>query len=313
MRTTPEDGTDQAYRTSISRLLAAPRQLVWQAWTDPVHLAAWWGPAGFTNPRCEIDVKTGGAIRIDMQAPDGTVYPMSGKFQEVVLIERIVFQSSALDDKGRALFDVLNTVTFAEEGETTRLTLEAKAVALHHDSAPNYLKGMDAGWRQTVERLAAWCADRPASDREMVVSRVIEAPRALVWRAWTDPAHLPQWWGPKGFSCETKEIDLRAGGRWRFTMVGPDGTCYPNRIMYEEFVSPERIVYVIDDDGGGMTSFRSTASFEDLGAATWVTMRVAFDSAQTREEMEKFGALEGGRSTLECLAEHVAAMSRTKG
>ena len=305
MGTTPEAS---AFRTTFSRLIAAPRRLVWQAWTDPIHLATWWGPAGFTNPRCEIDVRTGGTIRIDMRAPDGTIYPMSGVFQDVVPIERLVFESSALDGQGTSLFDVLNTATFVEEGETTRLTLEARAVALHHPDAANYLKGMDAGWRQSIERLATWSADTPASDSEMVISRVIDAPRDLVWQAWTDPGHLPQWWGPRGFSCDTKEIEIRPGGLWRFTMIGPDGTRYPNRIVYEAIVSPERIVYVIDDDGGGMAPFRSTASFEDLGESTRVTMRVEFDSAETRAAMEKFG-LEGGRSTLECLAEHVAGMT----
>jgi len=306
MGTTPDVNS---YCVSFSRLIAAPRKLVWQAWTEPAHLAAWWGPSGFTNPRCEVDAHNGGALRIDMRGPDGTIYPMSGVFLEVVPIERLVFQSSALDDKAAALFDVMNVVTFAEEGETTRLTLEARAVAIHHDSAPDYLKGMDAGWRQTVERLAAWCAEHPASRSEMVVSRVIEAPRDLVWRAWTDPAHLPRWWGPQGFSCETKEIDIREGGRWRFTMIGPDGTRYPNRLVYESIVAAERIVYVIDNDGGGMTPFRSTASFEDLGTSTRVTMRVVFDSPETRADVEKFGALEGGRSTLACLAEYVAGMS----
>jgi uncharacterized protein YndB with AHSA1/START domain len=292
-------------------LIAAPRQLVWQAWTDPVHVAQWWGPNGFTSPRCDIDARTGGAIRIEMLAPDGTIYPMSGRFQEIVPIERLVFQSSALDDQGRSLFDVLNTVTFAAEGDATRLTLEAKAIALHHANAPDYLKGMDQGWRQSIERFAAACASLPASDREMVITRVIEAPRPLVWQAWTDPSHLPQWWGPKGFSCETKEIDIRPGGVWRFTMIGPDGTRYPSRISYQEIVPPERIIYVIDDDDHGMTSFGSTAIFEDLGETTRVTMRVTFDSAETRKSMLNFGALEGGRSTLECLAEHVKNMMET--
>ena len=93
-------------------------------------------------------------------------------------------------------------------------------------------------------------------------------------------------------------------------MIGPDGTRWPNRVRYEEIVPQECMVYVIDDDEvGDFRAFRSTAVF-DLGDATRVSMRVVFDSPETREEMFKFGALEGGKSHLECLEEHVAAMAR---
>ncbi len=83
------------------------RDLVFKAWTETKHMAQWWGPKGFTNPVCEMDVRAGGAIRIHMRAPDGVVYPMTGVFQEIVVPERLVFVSSALDDKGNSMFDVL--------------------------------------------------------------------------------------------------------------------------------------------------------------------------------------------------------------
>src|ERR1700735_1778713 len=84
----------------ITRVFNAPRALVYRAWTNPVHLARWWGPRGFTNPRCEIDVRAGGIMRIDMRAPNGTVYPMAGIFLELKEPEQIVFTSGALDEKG---------------------------------------------------------------------------------------------------------------------------------------------------------------------------------------------------------------------
>src|ERR1700720_2154803 len=98
----------------FTRVFDAPRSLVFAAWTDPKHMAAWWGPKGFTNPVCELDVRPGGVIRIDMRGPDGTVYPMTGAYREVVAPERLVFTASALDEKGRPLFEVLNTLTFAK-------------------------------------------------------------------------------------------------------------------------------------------------------------------------------------------------------
>ena len=80
---------------SLTRVFDAPPQLVWMAWTDPRHMAQWWGPKGFTNPVCELDLRPGGAIRIHMQAPNGAVYPMTGSFEEIVPCERLVFRSVA--------------------------------------------------------------------------------------------------------------------------------------------------------------------------------------------------------------------------
>ncbi|MGH2376470.1 MAG: SRPBCC family protein, partial [bacterium] len=126
---------------------------VFKAWTDPKHVAQWWGPRGFTNPVCELDVRPGGAIRIHMRGPDGTLYPMTGVYQEIVEPERLVFTSAALDKESNPLFEVLNTVTFAEQGGKTTLTLQARVVKATAEAAP-YFEGMEAGWTQSLERLA---------------------------------------------------------------------------------------------------------------------------------------------------------------
>ena len=138
----------------MTRVFDAPRELVFKAWTETKHVAQWWGPKRFTNSVCEMDVRPGGAIRIHMRAPDGVVYPMTGVFQEIVAPERLVFVSSALDDKGNSMFDVLSTVTFADQRGKTALTLQLrviKATAV----APQYLKGMEMGWTQSLDRLGA--------------------------------------------------------------------------------------------------------------------------------------------------------------
>jgi uncharacterized protein YndB with AHSA1/START domain len=138
----------------LKRVFNAPRERVWKAWTDPRQLAQWWGPAGFTNPVCEADVRPGGAIRIDMRGPDGAVYPMTGVYREVVAPERLVFTASALDEKGRPLFEVLNTVTFAKQGGKTLLTVRAQVVN-KTAGADAYLEGMEEGWSQSLVRLEA--------------------------------------------------------------------------------------------------------------------------------------------------------------
>ena len=81
------------------------------------------------------------------------------------------------------------------------------------------------------------------ADREIVVSRVFDAPRELVWEAWTNPKHVANWWGPTGFSTTIEKMDVRPGGEWKHVMHGPDGTDYPNHSVFIEVVKPERIVY----------------------------------------------------------------------
>jgi uncharacterized protein YndB with AHSA1/START domain len=140
---------------AFTRVFDAPRQFVFQVWTDPEHVAQWWGPHGFMCPRCELDARIGGAIRIDMRGPDGKTYPMTGKYLEIVEPARLVFTSSALDEAGNSLFEVLNTVTFAERGGKTTLTLHARVVK-SSVNAPRYLRGMEVGWTQGLERLDAF-------------------------------------------------------------------------------------------------------------------------------------------------------------
>jgi uncharacterized protein YndB with AHSA1/START domain len=142
----------KANELTITRTINAPRVLVFKVWTDPRHLAQWWGPNGFTNPVCEIDARPGGMIRIHMRGPDGTVYPMTGEYREVVAPERLVFISAALDKNGHPLFEVLNTITFAYVGGKTKLSMHARVSKITGEAAP-YLAGMEEGWKQSLKRL----------------------------------------------------------------------------------------------------------------------------------------------------------------
>jgi uncharacterized protein YndB with AHSA1/START domain len=138
---------------TLSRVFDAPRDLMFSVWTEPDHVRAWWGPKGFTNPRCDWDARAGGDIYIEMQGPDGTRYPMKGAFREVKRPERLVFTAIALDEKGEPALEVLTTVTFEEQGSKTKVT-----VVLHVASATSvgegFLEGMIEGWNQQLDRLA---------------------------------------------------------------------------------------------------------------------------------------------------------------
>lgn len=142
---------------TITRVLHAPRALVFAAWTEPKHLAQWWGPKGFTNPVCEIDVRIGGALRIHMRGPDGSIYPMKGEFREIVPPERLAFTNIALDEAGNAILEGFTTVTFADDDGKTRLTLHTRARAVV-DKAAAYLQGMEMGWIQSIDKLLALLA-----------------------------------------------------------------------------------------------------------------------------------------------------------
>lgn len=145
------------------------------------------------------------------------------------------------------------------------------------------------------------------ASREIVMTRVIAAPRALVFAAFTDKTHISNWWGPHGFSTTTHEMDVRPGGVWRFTMHGPDGTDYENRIVYREVVKPIRLAY--DHSGAGHTddhSFQSTITFDEREGKTFVTLRLLVATPEQRAQLIQFGAVEGGHQTLERLDQHIA-------
>src|SRR5262249_6109866 len=117
-------------RVTLTRIFDAPRTLVWKAWTDPKMMAQWFGPRGFTNPVCELDVRVGGSLRIVMRGPDGNDYPMKGEFREITPPERLVFTNIAIDKDGKHLLEGETTVILTERGGRTTLTLQTHAIGL---------------------------------------------------------------------------------------------------------------------------------------------------------------------------------------
>jgi uncharacterized protein YndB with AHSA1/START domain len=143
-------------RLVITRIFDAPRELVFKVWTDPKHVAQWWGPKDFTNPVCEMDVRPGGAILIHMRGPDGVLYPVKGVFREVVEPERLVFTTSSFeDDEGNPGLEAINTVTFVEHNGKTKLTLQAVVVRSTPEVAVA-LAGMEEGWNESLDKLAEY-------------------------------------------------------------------------------------------------------------------------------------------------------------
>ena len=152
-----------------------------------------------------------------------------------------------------------------------------------------------------------------ADANEIRITRIYDAPVALVWDAWTDDAHVSQWWGPRGFTITTHAKDLRPGGSWTYTMHGPDGTDWPNFTRYHEVEPCARLVY---DHGATAADaaplFRVTATFRGVGEKTELDMRMAFATADVAQQSRVFIKAAGGNGTWDRLAEYVEKMVSAK-
>ena len=135
-------------------------------------------------------------------------------------------------------------------------------------------------------------------DRQITLTRLIAAPAEKIWQCWTDPAILPRWFGPEGYSCVTKEIDLRQGGQWRFDMIGPDGKVYPNRHRYTLFDPLKRLEFLLDDDAAGMEPIVAVVVLEPETGGTRITQTMTFPNVEMRNGALAFGADRLGQTTL---------------
>ena len=292
-----------ALRLEIVRIFDAPRQLVYAAWTTPEHLAKWSAPKCFTIPEATTNFQKGGTYYAHMRSPSGDDHRVQGKYLEIVEGKRIVMTHGWLDGACHAGPETIVTVTFEDVGKKTKMTFIQEGF-----TSTAARDGHAEGWNSCFDLLAEHLAQLGSSDREIVVTRLLEAPRDLVFAAFNDPDHISQWWGPNGFTTTTYEMNVRPGGQWLFTMHGPDGTDYPNRIRYTDVRPPEFLAYDHDggEDGDDKHRFKAIVTFETEGRKTRVTMRLVSATPEQREEMAKFGAIEGGNQTLARLEVYLA-------
>jgi len=190
-------GVSSEKEMTLTRVINAPRELVFKAWTDPAQLEKWWGPKDFTNPLCNVDARPGGEILIHMQAPDKTVYPMDGEFHEIVEPEKLVFTTAALDKNSNRLFEVLNTVIFSDENGGTRISMHAAISKITEEAKP-YLDGMNEGWNQSIDRLGELVSNKNENgEPPVILERIFNAPVENVWKALTDINQMKQWYFPQ--------------------------------------------------------------------------------------------------------------------
>ncbi len=147
-------------------------------------------------------------------------------------------------------------------------------------------------------------------DRELLLSRTLNAPVELVWEVWTQPEHITQWWGPNGFTTTIQTMDITAGGQWNLVMHGPDGTDYKNKSTFKEIVPLKKIVY----EHISAPKFTATITFEAQGEATVITWHMLFETAEEFIQVVKtFKADEGLKQNLEKLSAYLAGQRVKSG
>jgi uncharacterized protein YndB with AHSA1/START domain len=288
----------------VTRVVDAPRDLVFAAFTEADHLAKWWGPEGFGVSAATSDPRPGGAFRIVMRGPDGTDHPVDGTYREIDAPRRLVTESIAVGPSGERLLEAVTTVELAEHGDKTEITVRSRAVGFVPE-AEAMLGGMEIGWVQSLRCLEDHVTD--ALDRQIVIMRMVEAPREQVFDVWITPEHVANWWGPDGFTITTESMDVRPGGEWRFTMHGPDGTDYPNLIRYSEVVPPAHLAYAhIDMPAAEDTTFHVDVYLDEFLGNTVLSMKMVFPTAESlAENVARYHSIEGGNQTADRLVAYV--------
>lgn len=296
MTLTPDPDRDLAF----TRTLAAPRDLVWACWTDPELMKAWFMPKPHSLEQAEIDLRPGGIFRTVMNV-DGTVMDNAGVILEADYGRRLVWTDAFSPGWVMAAEPFMTAIlSFADAPGGT-----VYDVLIRHGSPQKRKQHEDMGffdgWGAVAEQLDTHAATLagPDPEHEILMTRVVNVPPALAWKAWTDPALLPTWWGPDGYHCETDSIDLRAGGHWRFTMVG-EGQRFPNLHEFGEMEPERRLTYRLS----GFDDMRHHADvavdFRPEGTGTRIEMRMTLRDASARDVMS-YGALEKGYETLASL------------
>jgi uncharacterized protein YndB with AHSA1/START domain len=249
-----------------------------------------------------------------MRGPDGMLYPNNGSVFEAIEPERLVFSLVLLDDAGHAIIANLNTISFEEQGDRTRINMHTRLVHIAPEAA-EAIAGMEEGWNNCLARLDERVdairagADVPPAGEQFVYTREFDAPRDLVFAAYTEGERLASWFGPKGFTMLRCSVDLRPGGVFHYGMRGPNDQSMWGKWTFREIAAPDLLQFIVSfsDEQGGVTrhpmsdqwplQVLSTIRFEDLGGRTRVTMTawpIGANEAERAAFAEAKGAMNAG-------------------
>lgn len=282
---------------AFEREVSAPVETLWQAWTAPAARAVWAAPTpDVTVEFAEADTTAGGReVSLCKVRGQPDIRCEVGWLELQAVARSVSYEMVSSGSVTRSA--ALVTAAFADTATGSRVAVTVQLSSLAEDMEPSYRQGFGAGLDNLAE----------VAGRTMVLQRVIRAPRRVVWAAWASPDSLPAWWGPTGFSCRTKRIDLRTGGEWVFDMIGPDGTVFPNHHRYGEVRAEDRIGYTLLWGEDGPKHADAWVSFEEADGATKVTLGMVFSTAAEHQDAKGFGAEALGLQTLDKLARFVGA------
>jgi uncharacterized protein YndB with AHSA1/START domain len=289
MTRSPDTDTKSGFAAlTFERDVAAPLSTLWQVWTAPAAREIWSAPSPSVRVEfLEADSRVGGREASLCKVEGQPDVHSESRWLVLQPLRRSV-SSEVISSQGMTQSAALLTAELSGTQERSRLELTVQLSSLSEDMEPGYREGFGAGLDNLVN----------VAERTMVIQRIIKAPRSKVWGSWMNPQALPQWWGPDGFSCRTRRIDLRKGGEWVFDMIGPDGTVYPNHHRYGTVMPEDRIAYTLLWGENGPKHANAWASFEEEDGATSVTLGMVFSTAAEFQQAKGFGAEELGQQTL---------------
>jgi uncharacterized protein YndB with AHSA1/START domain len=260
-------------------------------------LPHWFVPKPHKVAACTLDVRAGGACNTTFDV-DGTLMENNGVYLEVIPGEKLVFTDTYTAGWKPAPEPFMTAIITFEDLEPGITRYRAVVRHRSKEAAENHRKmGFFDGWGTAAGQLEAYAQE--LETRQITISRLIEAPPATVLRCWTDPTILPKWFGPEGFSCVTKEIDLREGGLWRFDMVG-HGQTWANRHRYR-VMRLDRIEFLMDGDVEGEPMVVEISLTPEAGG-TRLRQTITFPDAAGRTAAMGYQADEKGLETLAKLA-----------
>jgi len=226
----------------ITRTYAARRDLVWRALTDPALIAQWWGPRRYATEVKELDFRVGGKWRFVSKGAEGANHEFFGEYREIVAPEKIVQTFGFLDFP-----PAVETMTLEDQGAYTKMSVSSRFpnIAMRDGMVAS---GMQEGATETYEKLDAVLAALQGAGaqlegRELNLVRMFDAPRELVWMAWTDPKLMAAWWGPHAFSAPECEMDVRPGGKIRIVMSNPMFGDLPMTGEFVDVKPPEKLSF----------------------------------------------------------------------
>lgn len=290
-----QTATDTADREIVTtRIFDAPPERVFAAWSSAAQLERWWGPRGFTTTTHSFDFRVGGGWDLTMHGPDGTDYRNRLTYEEIEPGQRIVYSLKGGIDGVPA--HSVSTVTFLALGERTSLTMRMVfCSAAQRDAVVAKYDAVEGG-KQTLARLGEQLGVVAREQPELRMSRVFDAPRRLVFAAWSTPEYLSRWFTPAPLTTENCEVDLRTGGVFRLVMRTPDGIEFPMDARFTVVVPEARIEFAAQVHGGLSVYTRVSLREHEGKTILDVQQLYSHEGDATR------GAHEGWSSTLQQLA-----------